>query len=176
MAKRDWESPQSLLQDWHKRVRDAQHAHNEAAKRFEAYHRWLGIPVVVFSTIVGGTVFALMQKEAETMLKVLLSMISIIAAVLSGIQTFLGYSDQAATHQDRAARYGALRRRIEQYLTVPDTLNANPDLILDSIRRKLGRLSLMGPTVPPDIWKATMEGSRRLDQKSGEPRPPIAAS
>ena len=69
---------------------------------------------------------------------------SVLAALLAGLQTFLGYSERSEKHRMAGARYGALRREMDVLRTSPDLVDSN---MLDSIRAKMDALALESPLV-----------------------------
>ena len=170
MAEKDWGNPRALLTDWHERVRDAQHGHNESAKRFERRNEQLGVPVIVLTALIGTTVFATLQKEVDLRIKIAVGSISILATILSSLQTFKKYAERAERHHMSGIDYGTLRREMEQDLAVPEErLGADPSRTLGYFREKLDALSRNSPHVPPDIWRATM-----LKSKGRPPEKPPA--
>jgi len=58
--------PTELILHWRFRIHRMQLSHYETARVFGHRHLWLGLPVIVLSTIVGTSVFATIQKSAQT--------------------------------------------------------------------------------------------------------------
>jgi hypothetical protein len=82
----DWNADvELLLQNWHQRVYAAQAAHYAAADRYRLLNYLVGIPAVVFSSIVGTAIFA--GRDHKTPEAPLAAFASILAAVLAGLQT-----------------------------------------------------------------------------------------
>src|SRR5256885_11332857 len=80
----------ALLQDWHNRAAAAQHAHYLLAHRLRRRNLGLGIPAVVFSSIVGTSLFATLTREnVHTSLRILIGCISVLAAAAAALPTFL---------------------------------------------------------------------------------------
>ncbi len=158
-------NPNNLLADWLLRIRIGQSAHIKAATYFYRLNFWLGIPVVILTVLVGTSVFATLQKEADTRIRVAAGIASVLAAVLAGIQTFLRYSERAEKHRASAVKYGILRREMEQKLAFPP---ASPDELaayVDSLRVRWDKLSEECPTAPERLWNAveTKMKSRKSD-------------
>ena len=83
---RDWSAQvEQLLENWHKRVYAAQAAHYASADVFRLLNYVVGIPAVVFSSIVGTAVFVGLEHDSPRTLVV--AGASILAAVLAGLQT-----------------------------------------------------------------------------------------
>lgn len=87
-----------------------------AGKRSASMHNWFGIPVVVTTTLVGTVIFSTLSENPSSWLKIGTGLVSLLAAVLSALQTFFGFSEQAARHRTAAADYSGVRRRLEVFL------------------------------------------------------------
>jgi conflict system pore-forming effector with SLATT domain len=90
-------------------------AHAMAADKYERYNLWVGIPVVVLTTIVGSTAFATLanQGKSQTWIAVMLGTLSAVAAVFAAVQTFLNYGTRAQKHSQAAGQLNGLSRRID---------------------------------------------------------------
>src|SRR5262249_21252379 len=127
----------------------------ECAKPLDRMNVWFGIPVVALSTIVGTSVFAsLGETNPDLRLRILVGLISVLAAVLSGLQTFLRFSERAEKHRSVVAKYGAIRREMEQAIASGELNGPNGKDILDSLRAKMDALAAEAPATPQRIYKA----------------------
>jgi hypothetical protein len=91
--------------------------HELSAELFERKNRWLGVPATVISAVVGSSIFAsLASEKTSIVLMVVTGSLSICAAVLSALQTFLRYSETAQNHKTAAGSYGTLRRKIDLFM------------------------------------------------------------
>lgn len=140
---------EELLGDWYRRLRFAQFVHYEAAKEFDRMNYWLGIPVIVLSTFVGTSVFANIGKEVEPRVQILVGLVSVIAATLASLQTFLKYSERAEKHRVAASKYGALRRELEEILAVAEEITRET---ITPLRQRIDKLAEEAPHVPDKIW------------------------
>src|SRR6266568_5010470 len=85
---REWNAQVAeLLDNWHKRVYAAQSAHYASADKFRLLNYVVGVPAIVFSSIVGTAIFAGLEHDSPRTL--IVACVSIAAAVLAGLQTFL---------------------------------------------------------------------------------------
>lgn len=133
-----------LLDDWYRKINYSRKAHYLAADGFRKYAYWLGVPTVIISLFVGTLVFATFASKPIFWLQVAVGLCSVLAALLAGLQTFLGYSERSEKHRMAGARYGALRREMDVLRTSPDLVDSN---MLDSIRAKMDALALESPLV-----------------------------
>lgn len=147
---------QELLERWHKRLRETQSSHYEAAKPLGSMNLKLGIPVVVLTTFVGTSVFATLQKDVDLYVKLLVGFISVAAAVLASLQTFLRFSEKAETHRTTGAKAGSVRREVEQLLA-SGNIEAIPDERINRLREQIDEIANLAPSVSESIWKRVEE-------------------
>jgi hypothetical protein len=138
-----------LLEDWHLRLRFVQFAHYESAKSFEHLNYWIGVPAALFSAFVGTSVFASIGKTVDARFQIVVGLVSVLTTVLSSVQTFLRFSEKAENHRVAAARYGALRREVEEILTVGENITKD---IITPLRREIDKLAEEAPHIPSRIW------------------------
>jgi hypothetical protein len=143
---------EDLLTDWHRRVRESQFAHYEASKQLARANFAFGIPVVILSTFVGTSVFATLGKDSHTEFRIAVGCVSVLAAVLSSLQTFLRFSERAEKHRAVGVRYGAIRREIELLQTSTQPYDSKR---IDAVREKIDSISTEAPELSQRIWKRT---------------------
>ncbi|MBL8212647.1 MAG: SLATT domain-containing protein [Bryobacterales bacterium] len=140
-----------LLRDWFRRARESQRVHYLCATRYHRLHYLLGMPTILFSCVVGTAVFSSVDKISSTEMKITLGLISIAAAALSSLQTFLQLEARAEKHKTAGARYGAVRRALELLATFPPTAEGGLRLELETVKKELDDLSQTSPHVPSDL-------------------------
>jgi hypothetical protein len=141
---------EQVLHEWYHRVVVTQRAHYSSADHFGARKYWLGVPAVVLSTLVGTSVFATVQKQPELWLQVSVGLASVAAALLTSLQTFLGYAERAEKHRLAAAKYGALGRELEQLRTSGPA--PSPEAVSD-VRTRLDDMAVESPNNPQWIYR-----------------------
>jgi hypothetical protein len=148
----DWSvSVTKLLEDWHKRVYAAQSAHYASADLFRRLNYLVGVPAVVFSSVVGTAIFAGLEKDSPR--AVLIASASIVAAVLAGLQTFLRFPERASEHATAADWYSAVRRDIEETLHLPLECRGTAKECLHRIRKEMNRAAQDAPEMSSRLWK-----------------------
>ncbi len=140
-----------VLEDWHKRVYAAQAAHYASADRFRLLNYVIGVPAAVFASVVGTAIFAGLEKDSPRALVV--ASVSILAAVLAALQTFLRFSERAVAHGSAADWYSAIRRDIEETLHLPVESRGNAKVCLDQVRKEMNRVTQEAPELSVRIWK-----------------------
>ena len=160
----DWDDAiEDLYDSWYRRVAAAEHGHRVMADRMRRRHLLLGIPVVILTTLVGTSAFASIGKAQGDSIKVigidpdkvlfLVGTISVLAAVLSSLQTFLRYATRAEGHRIAALRYETLRRDMATTLALPRGARGQPDRALDSVRQRMDRYAKESPTIGERTWE-----------------------
>ena len=72
-------------------------AHGLQADRYQKYHFQIGVPIVIITTISGTSAFATLTSygNAYPVIAVIAGTLSMVAAVLAGLQTFFDFSGKA---------------------------------------------------------------------------------
>jgi signal transduction histidine kinase len=155
------------LRDVHDAAAVSQHAHYALATRMARYNIWFGVPVVALTTLVGTSVFATLQHDVRTSLRIIIGAVSVIAAVLASLQTFLRFQERSERHRASAELWSQIRRDTERTLALhPDYLaeRSDPKTYLDSLGEKLDRVAGQSP----EIGEAEIEASRATLARSGQ--------
>jgi hypothetical protein len=130
-----------LVLRWLLRARESQFAHYEMGVIFDRWNKWFGVPVIAITTIVSGSIFSVIQKDATGEMKYWTMGLSLLAVVLTSLQTFLKFSERAEKHRAAAAEYGVVRRRLE-------VLHISSQKSLDSLNKLGEEISALGSRVP----------------------------
>ena len=149
---------EELLCDWRRRVYAAQAAYYGEAERLRRRNYQLGIPVVIVSSLVGTAIFG--NWADDQTYKWWVGGVSILAAVLASLQTFLKFGESATLHGAAADWFAAIRRDIEEMLALPLNLRGNPKECLDSIRQEMNKAGQKSPELRESVW---MEVARRYE-------------
>jgi hypothetical protein len=148
---------ETVLQQWLNGVRIEHIAHSRAAARFESVGRGLGLAVVVLTAIVGTSLFSTIEQSPSTALKIVAGLLALAASAVAALQTFLGYGERAARHREVAAKYGALRRRLDALTeTPPSELRA----ALEELGTRWDDIEASEPSVPQKLHDAAQRQVR----------------
>jgi len=142
---------QKTLLHWCRNAKRSQKMNYGAADYYSKLNIYFGVPVAILSTIIGTSVFITLESEVALGWKIATGLFSILAAVLSSLQTFLGFSDKAAKHRSAAAGYGAIKRELEQAMLLIKTESADYNKVLTNIRERLDHLAKDAPQPPKSI-------------------------
>ncbi|HUA92048.1 MAG TPA: SLATT domain-containing protein [Terracidiphilus sp.] len=154
-----------LITDWFRRVRESQRVHYECGNYFSRLNLLLGVPTIILTAGVGTAVFASLDKQSTGSLKLALGLISIAAAVLSSLQTFLSFAERANRHRITGAKYGAIRRTLEEFKTMPPGDQTELRSALDAIKKAMDDLAENAPHVPTPIKNRVDRELKSRDHK-----------
>jgi type II secretory pathway pseudopilin PulG len=107
----------------------------------------------VLTAATGTALFATLSKDhASQTLRLVLGLVSVLAAVLAALQTFLGFGQRADKHRTTAAAYGSIRREIEQYQALGPSSRDQLEQMMAKLRSRLDEVSGSAPDLPNRSW------------------------
>lgn len=139
-----------LIREWYTKTREVQHAHYACMRLFSRLHLLLGIPGLALSTAVGTAVISSLEDEATSTWKIFWGLLSVLAAVLTALQTFLGLAERAEKHRQTGAGYGAVRRQLELLKTFPTSEEEDLET-LRAVKDDMDELAKNAPELPASI-------------------------
>jgi hypothetical protein len=139
-----------LLNGWLIHSHKCRDRHDVAARLYAKGQYALGIPSLVVSTIVGTSVFAALSSKEVPALWV--GILSIAAAVLAALQTFMDFGGRSDKHRSAGVKYKAAIRLIEQNKVRLAQGTAPSSEEVDSMRTLLDTLEDAAPVVMPKIY------------------------
>jgi hypothetical protein len=148
----------ALLEDWWRRCREAQWAHYASGTQLMRLHYLIGIPLVILAAFTGSAAFAAISHASTSALRWTVGVVSVLVALLGGLQTFLRLTDRAAAHRLAGADYARVRRLIEERLTATTGTWTGG---LDSVRDTIDQLADRSPAIPASIWSRTEQRLRK---------------
>lgn len=94
----------------------SRYRHFYEATRHSSFNSWIGVPVVLINIALGSTFFALIDKDVPEVAKWAAAGLALVAALLSGIQTFFNFSKMFEGHRKLGNRYLEIVRELEKLL------------------------------------------------------------
>lgn len=150
-----YHNKQELLEGWHQALRILHRGNFMAAKHYSRLNIVLGVPVVIITSIAGSTMFATSGETDAELLQYAAAALALLATVLSSLQTFLSYGEQAARHKEAAVKYGVLRTEIQVMLTSDIAGMSDLDVRIEALRKQWAAIDAEAPTLPHKIYDAT---------------------
>ncbi|MFL0811210.1 MAG: SLATT domain-containing protein [Agarilytica sp.] len=146
----------NLKTDWQQRAMVSQSAHYESGNYYERMFLYLGATVVSMSAIIGSAEVLipaeLVEKIGPNIVKSISGTISLLIAILAGLQTFLKFSQKSEKHKLAGAKYGDVRRSLEELTLLLDKPGEEAEMALHDIKKQLDSLALESPEIPNDIF------------------------
>jgi len=127
------QTQQERLQKWRNGIKIAHNSHLRAA----AYG------TAVFTSIAA-------NSQGSIALQVTAGLLSMAAAALSSLYTFLNYGGLAERHRTAAVKYGNLRREVEQLLCFMNNKN-DLEATMENIRTRWDSVDFEAPEIPQKI-------------------------
>jgi hypothetical protein len=155
-------STEALIDDWYRRARESQFAHFLATEPLVRANFRLGLPVVLFSTLVATSVFASLETAVSLGVRIAVGLVSISAAILSALQTFLRFEERAEKHRAAGGQYGALRRELEQIRAIGPPYDVDA---LSRIREEFDSVSNQAPAISARVWTRTEATLKSREQQ-----------
>jgi len=128
------EIQRKLLITWETDLRIICQGHYDAAVMSKKFNYFMGVPVIILSTIVGTTIFSSLDTTTNVCLKIFLGLFSISSVVLSALQTFMKYSETAEEYRKEVTESWC-----------------------NDFRERWDSISSESPTIPGKIWKKQHE-------------------
>ena len=148
---------EELVLAWIRRARESQFAHYAQATKLRRAGTWLGILVIVITAIVGTSIFSsIAQTATSDNTKILVGLFSVLASVLSSLQTFMKLPEKGEQHRIFGAKYGGIRRKLEQIYASRESQTISPQL-LEYLNNELNSLAEEAPDVPAKAIKKIQE-------------------
>jgi hypothetical protein len=119
--------------------------------------------------IVGTTVFATLGESDRQGLLLVVGSVSILNAVLSGLQTFLNYPVLAEKHHQAGIRFGSLRRKMDEVLLGSDDEIAAG---LTALREEWDELEEQAPEPAQRFIDRAMQRASGKETAAGAPPGP----
>jgi hypothetical protein len=99
----------------------AERAHRLLADKSRRYNYRLGIPIILLTTLVGTSSFYSLADlgQTRTSIAIATGIISVLAAVLAALQTFLHFEDDSKVHSEAATSFAGLLHTYRYLLSIP---------------------------------------------------------
>ena len=113
----------------------------------------IGVPSVVFSSVVGTSLFATLTREdVNKTLRVVIGLVSFAAAALAALQTFFRFNERAERHVIAADWYSAVRRDLAELIALPPGQRGEPKECLDRVRKEMSKIGQQAPEIGEHLW------------------------
>ena len=161
--------PEELIAHWRFRAHRMQLAHYECSRIYNRLHLLLGLPSIIFSTIVGTSIFATLSEGADLWIKVGAGLLSVSSAVFAALQTFLKYYELSEKNKIAGGKYANLKQSIEMIATFLPKDESELKNEMQKIEDRWDRLREASPSIPTRVWNRISKDITLQKQKEKYP-------
>ncbi|HET7086023.1 MAG TPA: SLATT domain-containing protein [Rhizomicrobium sp.] len=137
--------------------------HFAAADRWANLHLWIGLPMILFSSIAGAA--ALSEFDPK---HIIAGLLSIIVAVLSAVITFLNPNQKVSAHLAAGNSYDALLNEVRIFRTIGCWEEKSDAVISERLRHFSARKTHLNQTCPQVPRWAYLTGKKGIDAGEGK--------
>jgi hypothetical protein len=139
---------EELLRGWLLHSHKGRQRHDRAARRLDKIRIFLGALATALTVIVSASIFNILEQNSTGGLKFGLILVSILAAILSGLSTFLNLAERADKHRSAGVQYKAIIRELERKLSEGTNNSTITPSVLDEMQKRFDELEESAPIVP----------------------------
>jgi hypothetical protein len=138
--------PERVLAAWCTEARARESEHLQAARHYEKQNRMVRLAAFLLSTTVGASLLASVNIP-QIDVKILLGLLSLGSALLSGLPNTLRSAELAGDHHKAAVRFGELRREIQQVRAIGVAPDQTIEEVITSFRKQFDVAIHESPTL-----------------------------
>ena len=144
-----------VIDSWHIRASQVQDAHYDAGNLCNTRFNVLGLSVVVLSALLGGSevIIPVDIVENAAIAKNVSGVISLLIAILAGIQMYLKLGQRSERHRIAGAHYGEIKRSLESINIVCEKSEQEAIQQISEIEKKMDLFAQKSPEIPQSILK-----------------------
>jgi hypothetical protein len=138
--------------------------HDVTQRKFSRINMFLGVPVIILSTISGTANFGISTifPAGFSYGNAVIGTLSLITGVISTISNFLGYAQSEEAHRISAIQWAKFKRNIETELSLNPSERQNPSDFIKHNKAELDRLMEQSPIIPQDIINRFIKTFRKI--------------
>lgn len=165
------ETEKALLEQ----VRNAslgRYRHFESAGRHDSWNSWIGVPVVLVNVLLSSVFFWALTEDIPQIMKWVAAFLALVAAMLSGLQTFFSFSRMFEGHRRLGNRYLEIMRETERVIALKKDRAIEEDEFMaraENLFRSYQQINRDGegfPTKQKDFEKALKQENLRVSSSS----------
>ena len=146
-------TPQRLVEYWLYRASRMQEVFYMAGRGYAHRHKWLGIPAVLMGAIVGSTIFVALSKETDIEIKLITGALSVLATLLTALQTFLKDYESSEKYRMAGAKMAHIKHTLELLQVLPPKTDDELRSKMFEIETEWDKVRAESPNLPPRLWK-----------------------
>jgi hypothetical protein len=140
--------------EWMTWVEAVRLTHYARADAFRKRNNEMGLGAVLFSTVVSaGILTSIHVKGADFWSKVAAAIIALLAALFTGVRSYLKLNELSEAHRMAGAKFGEVYRDLELFVLGQPANDASSRTQLDTIAKTIGTLEEAGPGYPARVFQ-----------------------
>jgi hypothetical protein len=153
-----------LLSNWSDHAACYTWMHDITQRKFSRINMFLGVPVIILSTISGTANFGISTifPAGFNYGNAIIGTLSLITGVISTVANFLGYAQAEEAHRISAIQWSKFKRTIETELSLKPDERQAPNEFIKHARAELDRLMEQSPIIPQDIINKFIKTFRKV--------------
>jgi hypothetical protein len=144
------------MREWLQQVAERERLNFNAANTYGSRHYQLGIPVLALTALAASPAVIELERAATGWPRIAVSLVRVMVPVFVGLQTFLHLSERAEKHRLVAARYGAIKRHIEEVMAFFAADLRTTEKVSAEIRGKIDAAEAEEPPIPGSIFRRSV--------------------
>lgn len=145
---------EELLKDWCDIANCFRWMHEQSSFKYKLINNQIALPVIVLSTLTGTANFgmsSLVPQSSQKIASAIVGGINIFCGVLTTIQTYFKYAENAETHATASKEWSKLQRIIGIELAIERAKRKRPNEFLKYCIEEYNKLKETSPVIPSDI-------------------------
>ena len=153
-----------LLSNWGDHAACYTWMHDTTQRKFSKINMYLGIPVIILSTVSGTANFGISTifPAGFGYGNAIIGTLSLITGVISTVSNFLGYAQAEEAHRISGIQWSKFRRTIETELSLHPEEREPPGEFIKHCKAELDRLMEQSPLIPKDVVDKFIRTFRKI--------------
>jgi hypothetical protein len=147
---------------WVEAVRLTHYARGDT---FRKRNNEIGVTAVFFSTVISAGILTSLHKDPGFWWTVAAAVIALIAALLTGVRSYLKLGELSESHRKAGAKFGEIYRDLEIFVLGKPANDAASRAQLTRIADQIGKLEEVGPGYPAKVFQKKFDKARKHRRK-----------
>jgi len=137
--------------------------HFNSADFWSNFHLWIGIPMVLMSTVAGASVLAQVDPH-----HVAAGVLSLVIAAFSGVMTFLNPNAKASAHLNAGNKYDSLMNKARIFWSIDCWRDESEQVLTDKLKHLSDQKDGLNHTCPQPLGFAYRKAQKGIEAGEGD--------
>jgi len=139
--------------EWMVWVEAVRLTHYSRADTFRKRNNEIGLAAILFSTVISAGLLTSIHSGAGFWWKVAAAIVALLAALATGVRSYLKLDDLSEQHRKAGAKFGEVYRELELFVLGQPANDASSRAELKGIAGEVGTLEEAGPGYPASVFQ-----------------------